>query len=126
ERRDRQHERHDVVQHARRIARLPRKKPVQRGEDREPGQEQDQGEVHFDQRVHAPAPLLAAFSASAAASASSAACTAAGSTPSPGLAGASASAVSPRLRAAIAWPAARGASNAWLCSSTRSPSTSLK
>src|SRR5690606_41211863 len=101
-------------------------KPVQRGEDRDTAQEPDQREVHFDQRVHAPAPLLAAFSASAAASASSAACTVAGSTPSPGVAGASASAISPRLRAAIACPASRGASKAWLCSSTRSPSTSLK
>ena len=50
----------------------------------------------------------------------------AASMPSPSVAGASASASSPRRRRAIVWPASRGASNAALCSSTRSPSTSLK
>src|SRR5690606_6548737 len=113
-----------VVEHARRAARLAREQPVQHRQDREPGQEQDQGQVEFDQRVHEAS--FAARSASAAASASSAAWTSDSATPSPSATGACASAKVPRRNPAIAWPAARGASNAWLCSSTRSPCTSLK
>src|SRR5690606_33341150 len=124
ERHQREQQRGDVEPAARRGARLARVQPEQRGEDQEPGREQDQrqhrqaGDV-----VHG---LPSAPSSCAATKAASAALTSSSVTPSPSAKSLAPSPISPCLIAAMRCPASRGESKPTLCSSTRSPCTSLK
>src|SRR5688500_2603986 len=119
-------QRSQIESASRRATRLPRKQPEQRAQDQEPGQKQDQRQVDLDQRTHAPSAFAAAFAASAASSVSSAARTSEmAASPVSDSSGSAPSKLS-RRKAAIFCPASRGDANPTLCSSTRSPTDSLK